>query len=51
MLINHGNTHKFINWFKVEEVNYIVHPIKKFQVLVTDGGLMKWGGDSENFKL
>ena len=51
VLIDIGNTHNFISWHKASEIHYFVHPVNNFQVLITNGGLMKCGGCCLNVKL
>lgn len=51
VLIDSGSTPNFINRRKAQEFNCFVHPINNFQVLITNGDLMKCGGHYENVKL
>jgi len=51
VLINSDNTHNFIHWRMVEETHCDVYPITNFQIMITNGGMMKCGGWLENVKL
>lgn len=51
VLIDNDNTYNFINRSKVESLRIFIHPINKFQVLITNGSTMKCGGRCENVKL
>lgn len=51
MLIDSGSTHNFINWCNAEELQCFIHLVNDFQVLITNGILMKCEGQCENVKL
>jgi hypothetical protein len=51
VLIDSGNSHSFINRHTTEAIHWFVHPINNFQVLISNGGLMKCGGLYLNSKL
>jgi len=51
VFIGNNNTHNFINRSKEEFLCIFIHLINKFQVLITNGGMMKCGGCCENVKI
>jgi hypothetical protein len=51
VLIDSGRTHNFIHHRLAEETHCFVHPISNFQIIITNGGMMKCGGRCENVKL
>jgi hypothetical protein len=51
VLIDSGSTHNFIHRRIVEETHCFVYPSSNFQILVVNGGTMKFGSRCENSKL
>ena len=51
VLIDSGNTHNFINQCKGQEIHCFVDQMNNFQVLISNGGLMKCEGRNKNVKL
>jgi hypothetical protein len=51
VLIDSGSTHNFIHRRLSDEINYFVHHVSNFQILITNGDTMKCGFHSENVKL
>jgi len=49
--IDNGITHNFIHWWVVEEHDFYVHVVHKFQIMIANAGMMKCGGKCENVKL
>jgi hypothetical protein len=48
ILVDIGSTHNFIHRHISQEVNCYVCAIKKIQILISNGGSMKCGGQCEN---
>lgn len=51
VLIDNGSTHNFVHKKVAEVVQFLVPVVSSFQVLIADGGTMKYEGRSENTKL
>lgn len=51
LLVDIGSTHNFIHKHVVEETHCYVHMVSKFYIMITNGGLMKFGGRYENVRL
>ena len=51
VLIDSGNTQNFIDRRKAQDIHCFAHPVNNFQVLISNGGLLKCGGRCENVKL
>ena len=47
ILIDSGITHNFIRHNISQETNFSIHVINNFQIMVFDGGSMKYGGRCE----
>jgi hypothetical protein len=48
ILIDIGNTHNFIHRRIYREINCYSFTIKKIQIMISNGGSMKYGGCCEN---
>jgi hypothetical protein len=51
VLVDSGSAHKFIHKRVVKETHCFVHAVPNFQIMITNGGMMKCGGRCENVKL
>jgi len=51
ILVDSGNTHHFIHHHIAEEINCYIHVINNFQIMISNGGSMKCGGNCENVHL
>jgi hypothetical protein len=51
VLVDSGSTHNFIHKRVAEETHCFVHLVHNFQIMITNGGMMKCGGRCENVKL
>jgi hypothetical protein len=51
VLIDSVSTHTFIHRWLTEELHFFVRLVSIFQILIVNGGTMKYGGLCENFKL
>jgi len=51
VLIDIGNTHKFIHRRVTQDTHCYICPISIFQIMIANGGTMKCGGICENVKL
>ena len=47
ILVDSGNTHNFIHHCLAQEFNCYIHVVNNFQIMVSNGGSMKCGGDCE----
>jgi hypothetical protein len=50
VLIDSGINHNFIHCRLAEETHFFVFPISNFQIIITNGGTMNYGGHCENVK-
>jgi hypothetical protein len=48
ILVDSGNTHNFIHRHISQEVNFYIHPVNNFQIMIANVGSMKCGGRCEN---
>jgi hypothetical protein len=48
ILVDSGNTHNFIHRHISQEVNFYIHPVNNFQIMIGNAGSMKCGGHCEN---
>jgi hypothetical protein len=48
ILIDNGNTHKFIHHRISQETHCYIHAINNFKIMIVNGGSMKCGGCCEN---
>jgi hypothetical protein len=48
ILIDSGNTHNFIHHNISQETNCYIHVVNNFQIMISNGGSMKCGGNCEN---
>jgi hypothetical protein len=48
ILVDSGNTHNFIHCHLSQEINCYMHVLKKFQIMIANGGSIKCGGCCEN---
>jgi hypothetical protein len=44
IVVNNGSTHNFIHCCISQEINCYIHVVKKFQIMISNGGSMKCGG-------
>jgi hypothetical protein len=51
ILVDSGNTHNFIHRLFSHEVNFYIHVVNNFQIMIVNGGYMKCGGNCENVRL
>jgi len=51
ILVDSGSTHNFIHRCISQEVNCYICAINNFQIMIANGGSMKWGGRCENVQL
>jgi len=49
--IDSASTHNFIHRKVAQETHCYVHPIYNFQIMIIDGGTMKYGSWCENVQL
>jgi hypothetical protein len=49
--VGSGSTHNFIHRRISQEVNFYICVINKFQIMIANGGSMKFGGQCENVQL
>jgi hypothetical protein len=48
ILFDSGNTNNFIHSCIAEKINFYISAVKKFQIIIVNGGSMKCGGSCEN---
>jgi hypothetical protein len=48
VLIDSGITHNFIQWSVIEETHCYVYVMHNFHIMISNGGMLKCGGKSEN---
>jgi hypothetical protein len=48
ILVNSGSTHNFIHRHIAQETHCYIHVINNFQIMIINGGSMKFGGHCEN---
>ena len=46
-----GSTHNFIPQHVIEETHYYILPISNFQIMISNGGMMKCGSCSEKSEI
>jgi hypothetical protein len=51
ILVDSGRTHNFIHRHISQEINFYIHAVNNFQVMIANGSSMKCGGSCENFHL
>jgi len=51
ILVDSGSTHNFIHRCISQEVNYYICCFNNFQIMISNGGSMKYGGRCENVRL
>jgi hypothetical protein len=51
ILIDSGKTHNFIHCQIAQEINFYIHAVNNFQVMIANGSSMKCGGICENVHL
>jgi hypothetical protein len=51
VLVDSGSNHNFTHNKVGEKTHCFVQPLQKFQIMITNGGMMKCVGRCENFKL
>jgi hypothetical protein len=51
ILIDSGNTHNFIHCCISQETHFYIHALNNFQIMIANGGSMKFGGRCENVHL
>ena len=51
ILVDSGSTHNFIHKRVAKDTHCYVHPMSNFQVMISDGGMVKCGDQCENVKL
>jgi hypothetical protein len=51
VLVDSGSTHNFIHNSMEKETHCFAHPKKKFQIIISNVGMMKYGGGCEKFRL
>jgi hypothetical protein len=48
ILVNSGSNHNLIHLHLAQEVNFYIHVVNNFQIMISNGGSMKCGGRCEN---
>jgi hypothetical protein len=51
ILVDSGSTHNFIHRRITQETNCYIRAINNFQIMIANGGSMKFGGHCENLRL
>jgi hypothetical protein len=51
ILVDSGSTHNFIHRCIAQETNCYIHAVNNFQIMISNGGSMKCGGNCENVRL
>ena len=51
ILANTGSTHNFIHHRISQEIHCYIHAVNNFQIMIANGGSMKFGGHCENLCL
>jgi hypothetical protein len=51
ILVHSGRTHNFIHHRIAQETNFYIHAVNNFQIMMANGGSMKFGGHCENVHL
>jgi hypothetical protein len=51
ILVDSGNTHNFIHCHLSQETNCYIRVVNNFQIIIANGGSMKFGGRCENVRL
>jgi hypothetical protein len=51
ILVDSGNTHNFIHFRIAQETHCYIHAVNNFQIMIANGGSMKFGGRCENVHL
>jgi hypothetical protein len=51
ILVDSGSTHNFIHRHISQEFNCYIHVFNHFQIMIANGGSMKYGGRCENVRL
>ena len=50
-MIDSGSTHNFIHCKLAKVLNFFVYPAQKFQVMIKDGGTIKWSDKFHNINI
>ena len=50
-LVDSGSTHNFIHRHIAQETNCYIRAVNNFQIMIVNGGSMKFGGSCENVRL
>jgi len=48
ILVDSGSTHNFILLHIAQETHFYIHAVNNFQIMIANGGSMKFGGCCEN---
>jgi hypothetical protein len=48
ILVDSGSTHNFIHHRIAQEINFYIHVVNNFQIVIANGGSMNCGGRCEN---
>ena len=48
ILVDSGSTHNFIHHRIAQETHCYIHAVNNFQIMISNGGSMKCGGNCEN---
>jgi hypothetical protein len=48
IIIDSDNTHTFIHCWVIQETQFYIHVVNKFQIIISNGSSMKCGGHCEN---
>jgi hypothetical protein len=48
IMVDSGSTHNFIHRRIAQETHCYIHVVNNFQIMISNGGSMKWGGHCEN---
>ena len=51
ILVDSGGTHNFIHHCISQEIDFYIHVVNNFQIMISNGGSMKCGGCYENVHL
>jgi len=51
ILVDSGSTHNFIHRCIAQETHCYIHVVNNFQIMIANGGSMKFGGHCENVSL